>query len=60
MIVAGIVMTFLGFLIAVGSLGVTASVGGRMIMVLIGLAVSLAGIIGVLNRAYLSKAIWRK
>jgi hypothetical protein len=60
MIIAGIVITFLGFLIAVGSLGATASVSGRMVMVLIGLAVSLVGIIGVLNRAYLSKAIWRK
>jgi hypothetical protein len=38
----------------------TSSVGGRMVMVLIGLAVSFAGIIGVLNRAYLKNAIWRK
>jgi hypothetical protein len=29
-------------------------------MVLVGLAVSLIGIIGVLNRAYLRNAIWRK
>lgn len=60
MIVAGIVITLLGFLIAVGSVGITASVGGRMVIVLVGIAVSLTGIIGVLNRAYLSKAIWRK
>ncbi len=31
-----------------------------MVMVLVGLAVSLIGIIGVLNRAYLRNAIWRK
>ena len=60
MIVAGILITLLGFLIAVGSVGITASVGGRMVVVLLGIAVSLGGIIGVLNRAYLSKAIWRK
>ncbi len=36
------------------------SVNGRMVMVLVGIAVSLVGIIGVLNRAFLSKAIWRK
>lgn len=60
MIVAGIVITLLGFLIAVGSVGLTASVGGRMAIVLVGIAVSLGGIIGVLNPAYLSKAIWRK
>ncbi len=60
MIIAGIVVTLLGFLISVASLGVTSSVGGRMVMVLVGIAVSLVGIIGVLNRGYLSKAIWRK
>jgi hypothetical protein len=60
MIIGGVVMTFLGFLISVASLGVMSNVGGRMAMVLVGIAVSLAGIIGVLNRAYLSKAIWRK
>jgi hypothetical protein len=60
MIIAGIVVTFLGFLISVFSLTATSSVSGRMIMVLIGIAVSLVGIIGVLNRAFLAKAIWRK
>jgi hypothetical protein len=60
MVIAGIVITLLGFLIAVAGLGFTASVGGRMIMALIGMAVSLGGIIGVLNRYYMSKAIWRK
>ena len=60
MIIAGIVITFLGWVIAVASLGVMSSVGGRMIMALVGIAVSLVGIIGVLNRAFLSKAIWRK
>ena len=33
----------------------TASVGGRMTMVLVGLAVCLAGIIGLLNPAYNEK-----
>jgi uncharacterized membrane protein YccC len=60
MIAAGIIVTLLGFLISVFSLGATTSVGGRMVMVLVGLAVSLIGIIGVLNRAYLKNAIWRR
>ncbi len=60
MIVAGVVITLLGFLISLFSLGATQSVSARMIMVLVGIAVSLVGIIGVLNRAYLSKAIWKK
>lgn len=60
MIIAGIVLTLLGFLISVASLDMASSVGARMVMVLVGIAVSLVGIIGVLNRAYMSKAIWRK
>jgi hypothetical protein len=35
-------------------------VNGRMIMILIGLAVSFSGIIGILNPAYLKNANWRK
>lgn len=58
--IAGIVVTLLGFLISVASLAAVSSVGGRLVMVLVGIAVSLVGIIGVLNRSFLSKAIWRK
>jgi hypothetical protein len=32
----------------------------RLVIVLVGIAVSLGGIIGVLNRACLAKAIWRR
>jgi hypothetical protein len=60
MALAGVTITFLGFLISVMSLGMTSSLGGRMVMVLIGLAVSLVGIIGVINRAFLKNAVWRK
>ncbi len=38
----------------------TSSVGGRMVMVLIGLVVCLIGIIGIINRAFLKNAIWRR
>ena len=60
MAIAGIVTTLLGFLIAFFSLSVTSSVSGRMVMVLIGIAVSLAGIIGLINPAYQKNANWRK
>lgn len=60
MALAGVVLTFFGFLISVMSLGMASSVGGRMVIVLIGLAVSLIGIIGVINRAFLKNAVWRK
>ena len=56
----GLLITLAGFLLAVASLGISSSVGGRMILVLAGLAISLTGIIGVLNRTYLQNAIWKK
>jgi hypothetical protein len=59
MILVGILLTFLGFIISVLSLAATSSLGGRLGMVLLGLAVSLFGI-GVLNKAYLKNAIWKK
>ncbi len=60
MAIAGVVITFLGFLISVFSLSLSSSVNGRLVIVLVGLAVSLVGIIGVLNPAYMKNAIWRK
>jgi hypothetical protein len=59
MTLAGIIVTLLGFLISVASLGVMSDVNGRMAMVLVGIAVSLVGI-GLINRDAMSKAIWRK
>jgi hypothetical protein len=60
MAIIGILITFLGFIISVLSLTMASGVGGRMAIVLIGLAVSLTGIIGVINPAYMKNAIWRK
>jgi hypothetical protein len=60
MVLIGILVTLMGFLISVLSLGVASSVNARMIMALCGIAVSLFGILGVINRAYLKNAIWRK
>lgn len=60
MALAGLVVTLLGFLIAFLSLGMTSSVNARMVMVLVGIAVSLFGILGLINKAYQKNAIWRK
>jgi len=60
MVAIGILVTLLGFVISVLSLEMTSSVGGRMTMVLIGLAVCFTGIIGIINRAFLKNANWRK
>lgn len=56
----GILVTLLGFVIAVLSVEITQSLGGRYVVVLIGLAVSLFGIIGMINPAFQKKAVWRK
>ena len=60
MILAGILITLLGFVIGLLSLTMTSSVSARMTMVLFGIAVSFFGILGVINRAYLKNANWRK
>ena len=60
MVIAGIVITLLGFLISVFSVSMSSSTTARLVIVLVGIAVSLVGIIGVLNRAYMKNAIWRK
>ena len=56
----GLVVTFLGFVIAFISLGVTDSTTVRMGMVLAGLAVSLFGIMGLITPAYQKTWIWKR
>ena len=60
MILVGVLLAFLGFVISVLSLAVSSSVTGRLVTVLVGLAVSLFGILGILNKTYLKNAIWKK
>jgi len=60
MVFVGLAITVLGWVIAVGSLGMTANTSGRLGLVLVGIAVSLVGIMGVLNQAYLKNALWKR
>jgi len=60
MVFVGVLVTLLGFVISLLSLGMTSSVSVRLMMELAGVAVSLFGIFGLINRAYLKNAIWRK
>ena len=59
MTLVGLAVTFLGFVLAFISLGVTDSTATRMAMVLAGIVVSLVGIMGVLTRAYQHKWIYK-
>lgn len=60
MALVGVVITLVGFGMAVGSLGMTEGVGGRLGLVLAGIVVSLVGIMGVINPAYQKNAVWKK
>jgi hypothetical protein len=60
MILVGILITVLGFILAFLSLAITTSVNGRLGIVLAGIALSIAGILGVLNGAFQKNAVWRK
>jgi len=58
--IVGLAVTFLGFVIAFVSLGVTDSTGVRMVMVLAGIVVCLFGIMGVITPAYQKTWIWKR
>ncbi len=59
-ILIGVLVTLLGFLISLFSLTLTSSLGGRLVLIVLGLCVSLFGIIGLLNKQYIKNAIWKK
>ncbi len=59
-ILVGLLVTFVGFLLSLFSLTLASSVGGRLVLVLLGIAVTLFGIMGLLNTHYLKNAIWKK
>jgi hypothetical protein len=60
MALIGVLLCAGGLLLSILSLSLTTSVAGRMTLVLLGIAVSLAGIIGFVNRAYLKNAGWKR
>jgi hypothetical protein len=60
MAIVGLLVTLLGFLIAALSVGIASGVGARLGIVVLGIAVSLFGIMGLVNPAYLKNVIWRK
>jgi len=58
--VVGILLALAGWLIPIVALSMTQSTGVLFAACLIGIAVSLIGILGVLNKAHLEHAIWKK
>ena len=60
MVAVGLLIMLAGFLLSLLSLSLATAVGVRMALVLAGIAISLFGLIGVVNRAYLKHAIWKR
>ena len=56
----GIAFALGGFALAVGGLFITGHNFGRAIFACLGIAVSLVGSLGIINRYHLSKAIWKQ
>ena len=56
----GLLLCVGGLALSIGGLALTGSVAGRMTIAIIGIAISLAGIIGFVNRAYQKNAPWRR
>jgi hypothetical protein len=57
---AGVGIVLVGFIVAVASLGATGSTGVRLVLTLAGIAISLFGILGVVNPAYQKSAVWKR
>ena len=60
MALVGLLVTLAGFLVAASSVGLASATGVRLIMVVAGIAISLGGIIGMINPAYQKNAVWKR
>jgi hypothetical protein len=58
--IVGVLLAIAGWLIPMLSLGFTSSNTARLVLSLLGIAVSIFGILGVLNKSYLREAIWKR
>jgi predicted phage tail protein len=60
MAIVGLAVTLLGFVVAASSVGLAAANGMRLVIVLVGIAMSLGGILGLINPAYQKNAVWKR
>jgi hypothetical protein len=57
--IVGVLLVLAGWLIPLVGITITQSTSARFVLVLLGIAVTLFGIIGILNKAHLKNAIWK-
>ena len=55
----GVLVILVGWAVAVLGLSMSQSVGVRMVMAVVGIVVSLIGILGVVNKAHQKEAPWK-
>ena len=55
----GLLLAVVGWFIPVVGLTITQSLGARFVLVVLGIGISLFGILGMLNKAHLKNAIWK-
>ena len=58
--IVGILLALAGWLIPVVALSMTQSTAARFAAAVLGIIISLVGILGVLNSAHQADAIWKK
>jgi hypothetical protein len=58
--ILGILLALAGWLLPVVALSITQSTGARFGACVLGIIISLVGILGVLNSAHMAEAIWKK
>ena len=60
MALVGLVITFAGFVLAASSVGISSSTTVRLVLVLVGIVMSIVGILGPINQAYQKTAVWKR
>ena len=55
----GVLLVIVGWLLPILTLSAVQSTGARMFLSLLGIAITLVGILGVLNKIHLKNAIWK-
>ena len=58
--IVGILVALAGWLLPVVALSMTQSTGARFGACVLGSIISLVGILGVINQAYMKNAIWKR
>ncbi len=58
--ILGVVLAIFGWLLPVMALSWTSSTGVRLVLCVIGILITLTGILGVLNKAHQKDVVWKR